>query len=167
MPNKTIYVSQNDVPVFEAAQQIAGEAMSSVIAKALREYVARHHEKSKGMKEVSVKIGNKEAEREQRFIATEIGKWKGVSDDKQWWIEATIYHTQKGNWAVFMDYKGKTMLTRNAWKDPETWSCNHCHTELVVAEHEGDWQGKLPSALIRHIAALSEREQNPVDYLDI
>jgi EXLDI family protein len=167
MPNKTIYVSQNDILVFEEAQQISEEAMSSVIAKALREYVARHHEKGKGMKEISVKVGSKEAEREQRFIAAEMGKWKGISDDKQWWIEALIYHTQKGHWAVWLDYKGKTMLTRQSWKDPETWSCNQRHAELVVAEHTGDWQGKLPSALVRYITALSEREQNLVDYLDI
>jgi len=167
MPNKTIYVSQSDIPTFEAAQQIAGEAMSSVIAKALREYVARHQEKGKDMKEIGVKIGSKEAEREQRFIAAEMGKWKGISDDKQWWLEAVIYHTQKGNWAVWLDYRGKTMLTRKAWNDPATWSCNQRHTELIVSDQTESWQSKLPSALVRHITALAEREQNPVDYLDI
>ncbi|MCL2140376.1 MAG: EXLDI protein [Dehalococcoidia bacterium] len=167
MPNKTIYVSQNDISVFDEAQQIAGEAMSSVIAKALREYVARHQEKSRGMREISVRVGGKDAQREQRFVAIEMGKWKGVSDDKQWWMETTIYNTQKGNWAVLLDYKGKTMLTREAWQDPNAWGAQQRFTELAVSERYDDWQGKLPVALVRYIVSLAEKEQNPVDYLDI
>jgi hypothetical protein len=66
-----------------------------------------------------------------------------------------------------MDYKGKTMLSRQSWKDPETWSCTQRHAELLIIEQAGDWPDQLPSALTRHIKALSEREQNPVDYLDI
>jgi EXLDI family protein len=167
MPNKTIYVSQNDLPVFEEAQQIAGEALSSVIARALREYVARHREKEKDMKEVSVKVGKKKIEREQRFMAAEAGKWKGLSDDKEWWLEAAIYRTQKGRWAVYLDYKGMAMLTRKSWQEAAWEVEDQRHAELVVGDKIDDFKGKLPEALIRHIASIAEREKNPIDYLDI
>ena len=166
MPNKTIYVSQNDVSVFEQAQQIAGEALSSVIARALREYVARHQEKEKGMKEVSVKVGSRNSEREQRFIASRVGNWKGLSEAKDWWLEATVYRTQKANWAVFLEYKGPAMLTKQSWREA-AYLDDPRHTDLIVANTPQEFQDKLPTALIEYIKNLGEREKNPVDYLDI
>jgi EXLDI family protein len=166
MPNKTIYVSQGDVPVFEQAQQIAGEALSSVIAKALREYVARHQERDEGMKEISVKVGPKKSTREQRFTAAYLGKWKGLSDDKEWWLEAAIYHTQKGNWAVYVDHKGPAMMSKEAWKNMDHL-VDQRYAGLVVAAAPDEFKGKLPKALVAHVANLAESEKNPVDYLDI
>ena len=80
MPNKTIYVSQEDEPLFEEARQIAGESLSAVIVLALREFVSRQKEKEKSMKEITVLVGPKESSREQRFIGMQVGKWKGVDD---------------------------------------------------------------------------------------
>lgn len=62
------------------------------------------------MKEVSVKVGAIGSEREQRFVACYLGKWKGLSEDKVWWLEANIYRTQKGNWAVILEHKDKTSV---------------------------------------------------------
>ncbi len=69
MPNKTIYVSQDDEPLFEEARQLAGESLSAVIVRALRDFVIRQQEKEKSMKEITVLVGPKESTREQRFIA--------------------------------------------------------------------------------------------------
>ncbi|HEY4876569.1 MAG TPA: hypothetical protein VIH86_13410, partial [Puia sp.] len=63
MGNRTIYVSEKDESLFERAKEIAGEALSSVIARALREYVTRNEEKGKGMKEITVKIGQHDSQR--------------------------------------------------------------------------------------------------------
>jgi EXLDI family protein len=165
MPNKTIYVSENDLPIFEEAQQIAGEALSPVIARALREYVSRNQEKDKGMKEVRVKVGLRGSEREQRFTAANLGKWKGLSQDKEWWLEATIFHTQKDHWAALLEYKGPATLDRKAWLQ-SAWQ-DRRHTELVVADGPDDFKDKIPEALFAHIRSLAEREKSPVDYLDI
>ncbi len=166
MPNKTIYVSQNDLPVFDEAQQIAGEALSAVIAKALREYVVRHQELGKGMREVSVRVGPRKAAREQRFVAAYLGKWKGLSEDKQWWLEAQVYCTHKGNWAVYLDYKGKAMLTRDSWKETDFLE-DQRHFELVVGASITELEGKLPQALVEYIKTFAQRESGPIDYLDI
>src|SRR5579864_5631113 len=117
MGNKTIYVSESDEPLFNRAKEIAGEALSSVIARALREYVSRHEEKAKGMKEITVRIGQHNSQREQRFVGQEIGKWSGFSDDKAWLMDAKIYQTQKGNWAILLRHSAKATLLTN----PDEW----------------------------------------------
>ena len=39
MPNKTIYVSDGDLPIYQRAQELAGGNLSSAITTALRRYV--------------------------------------------------------------------------------------------------------------------------------
>jgi hypothetical protein len=41
MPNKTIYVKDADVPLFEQAQELLGESVSSMFAEFLKERVGR------------------------------------------------------------------------------------------------------------------------------
>ncbi|HTS44537.1 MAG TPA: EXLDI protein, partial [Puia sp.] len=110
MPNKTIYVSEKDELLFDQAKELAGEALSSVIVRALREFVSRHLNKKKGVKEVTLKVGVDGAQREQRFIGSLIGEWNGFSDDKEWYMKGSIYRTQKDNWAVFLETVSKASL---------------------------------------------------------
>ncbi|MGQ9676148.1 MAG: EXLDI protein [Chloroflexota bacterium] len=169
MPNKTIYVSENDIALFEEAKSIAGEALSSVIARALREYVARHRERERGMAEVSVRVGSGGSEREQRFIGSQIGKWAGVSDDKEWWLEAKIYLTQKGNWAVYLVQVCKASLLTDPkeWKRSGDYLVNARRADLLVAREPKELEGKLPEALRAMLEELAERNERPVEYLDI
>ncbi len=169
MGNKTIYVSEKDESLFNRAKEIAGEALSSVISRALREYVARHEEKSKGMKEISVKVGNLNSQREQRFVGQEIGKWSGLSDDKVWLMDAKIYRTQKTNWAILLRQSAKATLLTN----PKYWSKNAEYlentngTELIVGESLDTLEKKLPKVLVSTLQDLATRFENPVEYLDI
>ena len=134
MGNKTIYVSEKDESLFNKAKEIAGEALSSVIALALREYVSRHEEKTKGMKEITVKVGVQGSEREQRFVGQEIGKWSGFSNDKVWLMDAVIYQTQKGNWAILLRQSAKATLLTNPkeWKNSGDYLENATKKELIV-----------------------------------
>ncbi|HVA96816.1 MAG TPA: EXLDI protein [Candidatus Acidoferrales bacterium] len=169
MGNKTIYVSDKDESLFNRAKEIAGEALSSVIARALREYVSRHEEKEKGMKEISVKIGQSNSQREQRFIGQEVGKWSGFSDDKVWLMDAKIYRTQKENWAILLHQSAKATLLTN----PKEWSKNADYleqtngTELIVGENLSSLEKKLPKSLFSTLEDLETRFENPVEYLDI
>jgi EXLDI family protein len=169
MGNKTIYVSEKDESLFERAKEIAGEALSSVIARALREYVSRHEEKGKGMKEITVKVGQHNSEREQRFVGKEIGKWSGFSDDKVWLLTAKIYHTQKANWAILLSQSTKATLLTN----PKEWSKNADYleqakgTELIVGENLEKLKEKLPKSLYTTLQDLATRYETPVEYLDI
>ena len=57
MPNKTIYVADADLPVFEKAQELAGENLSATIVQALRRFVREHEPDERGFRDVEVKVG--------------------------------------------------------------------------------------------------------------
>jgi len=169
MSNKTIYVSDKDEILFDQAKEIAGEALSSVIARALREYVSRHEQKEKGMKEITVKVGSHNSEREQHFIGQEVGKWSGFSDDKEWLLDAKIYLTQKGNWAILLRQSTKATLLTN----PKVWSKNAEYlenpkgAELIVEKDLAPLKEKLPKTLYSTLQDIAKRYETPVEYLDI
>ena len=169
MPNKTIYVSEQDIPLFEEAKNLAGEALSAVIARALREFVARYREKEKGMHEVAVKVGAHGSEREQRFVGAQVGKWSGLSDDQEWWLEAKIYRTQKGNWAVYLVHVCKASLMTNpiGWARNGDWLVDRRRGDLYVGDNPHLLADKLPKGLMALISDLAARDETPVEYLDI
>jgi len=169
MPNKTIYVSEKDASLFEQAKEIAGEALSSVIVRALREYVARRQDKEKGMKEVSVKVGIAGAEREQRFVGAQIGKWTGFSDDKIWFLKAVIYHTQKDNWAILLETVCKASLLTNKknWKESGDYLINPKKSELLVDKSPKELREKIPQELYTSLLEFAKQYETPVEYLDI
>ena len=169
MGNRTIYVSEKDESLFNRAKEIAGEALSSVIARALREYVARHEEKGKSMKEITVKVGQHDSQREQRFVGHEIGKWSGFSDDKVWLMDAKIYLTQKENWAILLNHATKASLLTNPgeWKNSGEYLEHSSKTELIVGDSLELVKNKLPKTLYATLEDLSKKYENPVEYLDI
>ena len=169
MANKTIYVSEKDETLFEEAKTLAGEALSSVISRALREFVARNTQKEKGMKEISIKVGKEEAEQEKRFIGYSIGKWSGFSDDETWLMEAHIYKTQKGNIAVHLQTNAKaTLLTNpNLWKSSGDYLINVKKSELIVGKTTKELQSKLPQRLFEIVENVARKDENPIEYLDI
>lgn len=169
MPNKTIYVSDSDTVLFEEAKEIAGEALSSVISRALREYVSRNTKKNEGMKEVSVKVGKGSAVQEKRFVGSERGNWQGFSDDHEWWMEGKIYFTQKRNWAVYTKVicKASLLLDKKSWKQSGDYLLNPRRDELFIGIKLNDFKGKIPSGLCETLSSLINKEEVPIEYLDI
>ena len=45
MPNRTIYVADADLPIFEKAQKLAGDNLSAAIAQALHYFVEKEEAK--------------------------------------------------------------------------------------------------------------------------
>jgi EXLDI family protein len=169
MPNKTIYISDSDASLFDEAKTIAGESLSSVISRALREFVAKNKKKADGMKEITVKVGKAHVSREQRFVGAIIEKWSGFSDDKKWWMEAKIYKTQKGNLAVNLVTVARSTVVTNpgVWKASGDYLTNVWHSELIVAEKAAELQGKLPNELYEIVENISKKDETPVEFLDI
>lgn len=167
MPNKTIYVSAKDEPIFEKARQIGDDALSAVIVRALHEFVVRNQDKQEHMQEISVLVGGAGVEREQRFIGQEAGKWQGVSDDKEWWMEAVLYRTHKDNWAVWLTTVAKAELLVKGAKNWLDWADNPRRSELIVAKNSAALRGKLPQALLSMVRDLESREATEAEYLDI
>jgi EXLDI family protein len=110
MPNKTIYVSETDLPVFDKAQELAGGNLSSAIARALRRYVEDEEMQDQRFEEVSVDVGRvyrvgkrfiRESSVEKRFMGKPVISWR-TKDPEDLRSEAyEVYRTPKGRFAVY------------------------------------------------------------------
>ena len=63
VPNKTIYVSEGDLTLYQRAQDLAGDNLSAAIATALRRYVDVEEGRREGFDEIIVRVGPGKAER--------------------------------------------------------------------------------------------------------
>jgi EXLDI family protein len=169
MPNKTIYVSKKDEALFNEAVEIAGEALSSVIAQALSDYVARAKEMVVGMKEISVKVGSKSSFSEKRFIGSEIGIWQGLSDDNEWLLKARIFLTKKDSIVILLSTVSKASLIKDPkeWKRSGDYLSSDTRSQLFVGKSVKEMQPGLPQALKNKVEDLIDQRVNKVEYLDI
>lgn len=78
MPNKTIYVSDADLPVFERAQELVGGNLSAAISKALRRLVEVEEGRLEGFEEITVRVGPGNAKL-QRFQGVLLADWRRTS----------------------------------------------------------------------------------------
>lgn len=78
MPNKSIYISEEDMPLFQKAQELAGESLSKVIVEALRQYIIKKETECSEYKEIVVWRGeehyplNSSNIEKSKFIGKEI-----------------------------------------------------------------------------------------------
>jgi EXLDI family protein len=110
MPNKTIYVSETDIPVFDKAQQMAGGNLSSAIAQALRRYVEDEEMQEQRFEEISVDVGRvyrvhkkfiRESSVEKRFMGKAIISWRTRDPEDPRSESYDVYKTPKGRFVVY------------------------------------------------------------------
>jgi EXLDI family protein len=75
VPNKTIYVSDDDLPLFERAQELAGANLSSAIVRALRRFIELEEAKQQGLDEITVIVNTEGAHRHKRFLGQRLVRW--------------------------------------------------------------------------------------------
>ena len=102
MANKTIYVSDSDLPLFERAQSLADGNLSAAIAQALGEYVrsaevARLHQYDS----VTVSVGPAGSRRKKRFTAICLGRGLASAGKAGPMEELVAYRTAGGRLAVY------------------------------------------------------------------
>jgi hypothetical protein len=116
MPNKTIYVSDDDLPLYERAQALAGGNLSAAVSRALRQFVDTQEAREGGFQQVTVQVGSGRDRREQRFSGVLLGEWRHPTAERR--IERfRVYRTPKGKFALHTS----RMPDWAAWSDPETW----------------------------------------------
>jgi hypothetical protein len=116
MPNKTIYVSDDDLPLYERAQALAGGSLSAAVSRALRSFVDSQESSEAGFQQVTVQVGSGRDRREQRFSGVLLGEWRHPTAERR--IERfRVYRTPKGKFALHTS----RMPDWAAWSDPETW----------------------------------------------
>lgn len=182
MPNKTIYVSDGDVRLFERAQELNGGNLSAAIADALHRFVAIKEANMDGYEEVTVRVGRGGVRRHKRFLGRRIARWHHRGADRRQHEVYTVYHTRKGRYAVHHEVRGpvdwrdpETWLNPETWLDPESWTGHRFRIAgdwfgsgdctLDVYDAEDDLAANVPPELA-DIVRENEREPE-VETLDI
>ena len=144
MPNKTIYVSDGDLPLYQRAQELAGGNLSAAISSALRRFVANEEGLREGYEDVTVRVGVG-AGRKVRFSAVLVGEWVDTSNSR-----VVAYHVYRGR-------TGKYVV--HTERSPEWWA--------VDAEGKpAGWRGWIGLGNVRYGSAPGESTLEVVDSLD-
>src|SRR5262249_35148350 len=98
MPNKTIYVADADLPLYERAQALAGGNLSAAIATALKRYVSEPGEE-RG--EMVVTVTEDGAPVKKRFRGQLIVERRVRKPDGAQTVSYRLYRTEKGRYAVW------------------------------------------------------------------
>lgn len=101
MAQKTIYVSEADLPLFDQAQTLSGGNLSATIAKALRRYIEESNQGNPNLQTFEVKVG-KVAYSLKRFKARLLARGLVTSDESgsQPTVRLTAFETERGKIAL-------------------------------------------------------------------
>jgi EXLDI family protein len=100
VPNKTIYVSDDDLPLLERAQEVAGTNLSSAIVQALRRFVEVEEAKKGGLEEVTVTVGPPGGHRRKRFLGARLARWLQKSATGKGTEVLSVYRTAGRRFAL-------------------------------------------------------------------
>src|SRR5215471_12094344 len=101
MPNRTIYVAEYDLPVFEKAQKLANDNLSAAIAQALRYFVEKEEAKRSGFEEITVKVGNGRPYLTKQFRGRVLAKRHIRTQNRSSILILVVYQTAGGRFAVY------------------------------------------------------------------
>lgn len=170
MPSKTVYVSEEDLGLFQRAQDAAGGNLSAAIAQALRRFVEVHELTAAGLREVTVTVGPAGSQQRKRFIGLRIARWRHRLGTGRRAEEFVVYRTAHGRLAVHIrdvpDWSGSS--DPEAWMDPETWNEHWWEpgeSRLEVFETAQQLEGRVPPELCSIVARALE--QPVIEDLDI
>jgi EXLDI family protein len=100
VPNKTIYVSDGDLPLYQRAQELAGDNLSAAISAALRRYVDVEEGRKEGFDEITVRVGPHRG-RKVRFTGVLLGEWVNSSFSR---VETfRVYRGRTGKFVVHIE----------------------------------------------------------------
>jgi EXLDI family protein len=172
VPNKTIYVSDGDLPLYERAQAVAGGNLSAAIVAAIRRYVELEEGRRDGFDEVVVRVGPGKG-RKVRFVGILLGEWVNTSSSR---VETfRVYRGRTGKYVVHVERTPSWTMV-DAEGKPAGWrgylgignisygSAPGESTLEVVETLEG-LRERIPSQLFDMVAGSAQ--QPPVEDLDI
>ncbi|MEV6599855.1 EXLDI protein [Actinoplanes sp. NPDC051346] len=180
MPNKTIYVADEDLPLLQRAQEVTGGTLSATIVTALRRLVEVEDAKSAGFEEITVKVGAGPAF-VKRFLGTALGEW--TSETGSGTETYSLFRTSKGRFAVHhAQSELSTPVGPNAersrkwstgwrgwlgdWSPDQAWLRTPAQATFVVVDTVEELEAQLPPELYA-IAVRSIREDPVIEDLDI
>jgi EXLDI family protein len=117
VPNKTIYVSDGDLPTYQRAQELAGGNLSAAISTALRRYVDLAEGLQEGFEDVVVKVGIGSG-RKVRFTGVLVGEW--VDTRKKAAEHLRVWRGRGGKYVLHMERSSEWWMV-DAEGKPAGW----------------------------------------------
>jgi EXLDI family protein len=172
VPNKTIYVSDGDLPLYERAQEVAGGNLSAAIVAALRRYVDLEDGRREGFDEITVRVGPG-AGRKVRFTGVLLGTWGNTTSGRAEIVN--VYRSRSGKFVVHTQ-RTPDWSTRDAEGRPGGWRAwlglgnfswlgTTGESTLEVVDTVDALREKIPLELFEMVAAAAQ--QPVVEDLDI
>ncbi|MET0494839.1 MAG: EXLDI protein [Actinoplanes sp.] len=176
MPNKTIYVSDDDLPLYQQAQELAGGTLSAAISTALRRYVEAEAGRRQGYDQIVVRVGPGLG-RQQRFSGVLLAQWERSTNER---TEAyRVYRSRSGKYVVHLErseahLKGGPDAEKwntgwrawvGDWSANQTWMRAPADSSLHIAGSLDDLREILPPELYEVVADVAG--QPTIEDLDI
>jgi EXLDI family protein len=111
VPNKTIYVSDGDLPLFQRAQELVGGNLSAAIVQALRRMVEVEDARLEGFEEITVQVGPGKGRR-QRFLGVELAAWTHSTKDRV--EQFHVYRSRTGKYVLHIERSAEVHWTAGA-----------------------------------------------------
>jgi len=173
VPNRTIYVSDDDQPLYKRAQELAGDNLSAAISQALRRYVDLEDARASGFDEIVVKVGAG-AGRKVRFSGVLLGDW--IDTEGERFEHYLVYRGPTGKFALHIeraehwdmrDAEGNQLTGWRAWTGigMAAGGGKPAHATLDVVETLEELRERVPAQLYEMVAALID--QPYVEQLDL
>jgi EXLDI family protein len=172
VPNKTIYVSDGDLPVYRRAQELGGGNLSAAIAVALRRYVEVEESRKEGFDEIIVRVGPGKG-RKVRFVGILLGEWLSTTNSR---VDA--YHVYRGRSGklVLHTERSAAYTTVDAEGKPAGWrgylgignisyGSTPGESTLEVFDSFEELRDHIPSQLFEMVADMGSKP--PIEDLDI
>jgi EXLDI family protein len=163
VPNKTIYVSDSDLPLFQRAQDIFKGNLSMAITTALRRLVEVDEGRKEGFDEIIVRVGP--PNRKVRFVGVLLGEWMNSTSSK--FETFRVYRSRTGRFVVHID-RSAEFTTVDAEGKPGGWrvhlglgnfsygmAAGESTVEVVPTVEE--LRDKIPPQLFEMVSGLAQR----------
>lgn len=172
MPNKTIYVSDGDLPTYQRAQELAGGNLSAAIATALRRYIDVEEGRQEGFKEITLRVGPGKG-RKVRFEGVLLGDWGSSNGSRE--EHFRVFRSRKGKFVLHIErspdwtYRGADGKPAG-WRSylglgAQSWSFTAGESTLEVFDSIEDLRDKIPPDFYEMVAGMGE--QADLEDLDI
>ena len=173
MPNKTIYVSDGDLPVYQRAQELAGDNLSAAISAALRRYVDVEEGRREGFDEIIVRVGPGKG-RKVRFVGVLLGEWLNTTPSRT--ENFRVYRSRTGKFVVHIERSPDYMVVDSEGKPAGwrgalglKWDVSYGSTPgestIEVVESLDELRDRIPAQLYDMVATYAQ--QPAVEDLDI
>ncbi len=118
MPNKTIYCSDGDLPLFQRAQDLAKGNLSLAISLALHRYVDVEEGKRDGFDEIIVRVGPGSG-RKVRFVGVLLAEW--LNSDWSRTESIRVYRSRTGKFVLHIERSPEYKMLDSEGKPAGLW----------------------------------------------